>query len=150
MNFWFWSRSKSPFFPKMAKFKPSTLLKDMSKANLNHWFMCLISQGTRIVKKVELGLRINLLVVRYVDISPYFENRQIQIIGTRRYWIWVLNIFFGFRLKYFSFWLARMVWVLEKVWIGIEGYPIIIGFHQRMWWVTNYKTVGFGFWRDAM
>ena len=39
------------------------------------------------MKKVELGLKINLLVVRYVDISPYFENRQIQIIGTRRYWV---------------------------------------------------------------
>lgn len=37
------------------------------------------------MKKVQLGLRMNLLVVRYVDISPYFENRQIQIMGTRRY-----------------------------------------------------------------
>ena len=37
------------------------------------------------MKKVELGLRVDLLVVRYVDISPYFENRQIEIKGTRRY-----------------------------------------------------------------
>ena len=71
MSFWFWSRSKSPFYPKMAKFKPSMLLKYRSKASFNHWFMCLISHGTRIVKIVELGVRINLLVVRYVDIS-YF------------------------------------------------------------------------------
>ena len=38
------------------------------------------------MKKVVLGLRINLLVVRCVDISPYFENRQIQIIGTVQTW----------------------------------------------------------------
>ena len=91
MNFWFWSRSKSPFFPKMAKFKPLMLLKHKSKASFNHWFMWLISQGTRIVKKVELGLRIDLLVVRYVAISPYFENRQIQKKDTRRYCITTLH-----------------------------------------------------------
>ena len=32
-----------------------------------------------------------------VDISPYFENRQIQIIGTRRYYNTVVGTVYGIR-----------------------------------------------------